>query len=167
MPKDLRSFLKAAEEAGKVYRVTREVDPDRNLAALADESDRVIRFDNVKGYEGWTVVANLGRDRDLEAIAFDSPPDQVVKVVARGYDRGPQPHKVVKSGPVKEVIWRGEDANLLRLPIAVHSELDGGRYIGSAIGIVVDPETGLHNTTFPRVQVRDGRNCPFMIYSPH
>jgi 2,5-furandicarboxylate decarboxylase 1 len=167
MAQDLRSFLSAAEAAGRVYRVTREVDLDRNLAALADESERVIRFENIKGYPKWTVVANLARDRDLEAIAFNAPRDGVVKAVARGYDRGPQPHKRVETGPVKEVIWRGEEANLLRLPVAVHSELDGGRYLGSAIGIVVDPETGLHNTTFPRVQVRDGKSCPFMIYSPH
>jgi 3-polyprenyl-4-hydroxybenzoate decarboxylase len=53
MRKDLRSFLKAAEAARKMHRVTREVDPDRDLAALADESDRVIQFDIVRGYRGY------------------------------------------------------------------------------------------------------------------
>ena len=167
MAQDLRSFLESVERTGKMYRVSKEVDLDRNMATLADESDRIIRFDNVKGYKGWSVVANLMRDRDMEAIAFSAEKDKVVQTVARRYDQGPKPHRVVKTGPVKEVIWRGEEANLMRLPIAIHSELDGGRYIGSGIGIVVDPDTGLHNTTFPRVQVSDGKNCPFMIYSPH
>lgn len=167
MPNDIRSFLKEAEEAGKVYRVTREVDPYKNLAALSDEADRIILFENVAGYKGWTVAANLARDRELEAIAFKTAKDDVVRTVARGLDKGPQPHNVVKSGPVKEVIWHGDEANVKRLPIAIHSELDGGPYIGAGIGIVVDPDTGFHNTTFPRVQARDGKNLPFMIYSPH
>src|SRR5437016_1812630 len=134
MPSDIRSFLKDAEEAGKVYRVTREVDPHKNLAALSDEADRVIVFENVAGYKGWTVVANLARDRELEAIAFKTAKDNVVRTVARALDKGPQPHKVVKSGPVKEVIWHGDEANVSRLPIAIHSELDGGPYIGAGIG---------------------------------
>lgn len=167
MPSDLRSFIREAEEAGRVYRVRREVDPYRNLGALSDESDRLIVFENVAGYEGWTVVDGLGRNREMEAIAFHTVRDKVVQTVAQRLDKGPRPHRVVKTGPVKEVIWRGEEADLKRLPFAVHSELDGGPYIGSGIGIVVDPDTRLHNTTFPRMMVRDGKRCPFFIYSPH
>ena len=167
MPSDLRSFMKDAEAAGKLFRVSREVDPLTNLAALADEAQHAILFDNVKGYDGWPVVANLANDRAMEAVGLRTSRGEVVQAVARGYDKGPGPHRVVGSGPVKEVVWKGHDASLKRLPIAIHSELDGGPYIGSGIGIVKDPDTGLHNTTFPRVQVGDGQNCPLMIYSPH
>lgn len=167
MTSDLRTFLKEAEEKNLVYRVTKEVDPLGNVAALCDESDRILRFENVKGYEGWTVVANTARDRPIEAVAFRTTPSGVVPAFAAGLDRGPRPHRVVADGPVQEVVWTGDDADATRLPVCYHSELDGGPYIGSGIGIVVDPETGLHNTTFPRMMVRNGRKIPFLIYSPH
>jgi len=164
---DLRSFIQDAEAAGKVYRVTKEVDPHRNLAVLAGESDRVILFENVVGYEGWTVAANLLGDRDLEAVAFNTARDRVLTTLVDGFDKGPREQKVVETGPVKEVIWHGEDANLNRIPVVTHSELDAGPYIGSGIGIVRDPDTGIQNTTFPRMNARDGKRCPFFIFSPH
>lgn len=167
MPCDLRSFLRDAEEAGMLYRVNREVDPHKNLAALADESDRAVQFTSVAGYDGWQVVANLGNDRAMEAVTFKSAQKDVVQTFSEALDRGHGSHTVVDDGPVKEVIWRGEDADVRRLPVAVNSELDGGAYVSGGIGVVVDPETGLHNTTFPRFQVADGRRCRLYIYSPH
>ncbi|MFQ5665011.1 MAG: UbiD family decarboxylase domain-containing protein [Candidatus Binatia bacterium] len=167
MPSDLRSFIKDAEAAGRLYRVRRQVDPHKNLAALSDESDRAVVFENIAGYEGWTVVDGINRNRTMEAVSFKTTRDNVVRTVAGRLDHGPRPHKVVATGPVKEVIWHGEEANLKRLPIPIHSELDGGPYIGGGLGVIIDPETGFHNTTFPRLQVRDGKHCPFLVYSPH
>ncbi len=168
MSKSLRSFLDDAEAAGRLYRVAKEVDPSTNLAALADQSDRAMLFENVKGYEDWTVVSNLVNNRDMERIVFGvENREDVVRAVASAIDKGPLPHNVVKDSPAKEVVWEGDDANLSRLPIVHHSELDGGRYLGSALGIVVDPDTGMHNTTWPRSQITDGKNCPFLIFSPH
>jgi len=167
MTSDLRSFLTDARKAGFLYEATKEVDPHKNVAALCDESDRPITFDHVAGYDGWTVAANLANNRDTEAVAFGVSRDEVVGHMAQAFDRGPTPHKVVESGPVKEVIWRDEDADVTRLPAVINSELDGGPYISAGIGVVIDPDTGLHNTTFPRFQVGDGRECPLYIYSPH
>jgi 2,5-furandicarboxylate decarboxylase 1 len=168
MTADLRSFIADAEAAGMVHDVSREVDPKTNLAALADESDRLIRFNNVAGYEGWTVVSNCVMNRDMERVAFGcKAKSDVVGALAQGFDRGPREHRVQNTGPVKEVVWEGDEADLRRLPVAQHSELDGGPYFGSAVGIVVDPDTGTHNTTWPRTQLADGKSCPFFVYSPH
>lgn len=168
MGKDLRSFLNDAEAAGRLYHIDKEVDPHGNLAALADQSDRVVSFENVKGYDGWTVVANLVTNRDMEKIVFGvERREDVIRALAAAVDRPPHAHKVVTDSPAKEVVWDGDDANLKRLPIAQHSELDGGLYIGGALGIVKDPETGMHNTTWPRTQIMDGKRCPFLIFSPH
>jgi 2,5-furandicarboxylate decarboxylase 1 len=164
---DLRSFIQDVEAAGKLYRVKQEVDPHKNIGVLAEESDRVILFENVAGYEGWSVVANLLGDRDLEAVAFKTARDKVLATVAGGFDKGPRPQRLVETGPVKEVIWHDEEANLNRLPVVIHSELDAGPYIGSGIGIVRDPDTGIQNTTYPRMNTRDGKRCPFYIFSPH
>ena len=168
MVKDLRSYIKDTEAAGNLYKVSKEVDPEANVGALCAESDKTILFDNVKGYPGWQVVANLVNNRDSEMVVFGAERrEDVVKHMAAALDRGPSEHIVVDSSPVQQVVLDGDDATLDRLPVAQHSELDGGPYIGSAIGIVVDPETGKHNTTWPRMMKADGRECPFMIFSPH
>lgn len=151
-----------------LHRVSAEVDPASNVGALCDDSEKVIVFDNIKGYEGWSIASNLASNRDIEAVALDvERREEVVRAMASAVDRGPSPHEVVDSAPCQDIVWEGDDADLSRLPICRHSELDGGRYIGGAVGIVVDPDTGLHNTTWPRMMLGDGRNCPFMIFSPH
>jgi 2,5-furandicarboxylate decarboxylase 1 len=168
MAKDLRSFLDDAQNADKLYRVSREADPHTQIGTLADESDRVLLFENVKNYEGWRVACNLNQNRDMEMVGLGvDKREDVVKKLSECIDLGPQPHIVVDSAPVQEIVWEGEEANLNRLPVVQHSELDGGTYIGSGVGVFVDPETGIHNTTWPRIQVGDGRTCGFLIYSPH
>jgi 2,5-furandicarboxylate decarboxylase 1 len=52
----------------------------------------------------------------------------------------------VKSGPVKEVKWIGDEADFTRLPIPYHKERDQNPYL-SAMVIVRDPETGFYNTS--------------------
>ncbi len=168
MVKDLRSYIKDAEARGMLYSVAKEVDPAANMGELCAQSDKTILFNNVKGYEGWEVVANLVSNRDTEMVVLGAERrEDVVKLMAAAIDKGPSEHIVVDSGPAQQVVWEGEEATLDRLPVVQHSELDGGPYIGSAVGIVVDPETGKHNTTWPRMMKADGRECPFMIFSPH
>lgn len=166
--KDLRSFLEDARKAGMLYDIDKQVDPLHNLGALCDESDKALLFSNVKGYEGWQVAANLLDNRDLDRVVFGvKDRADVVKAMAAAMDAGPSPHEYESNPACQEIVWEGEDANLHRLPVVQHSELDGGPYIGSAIGIVVDPDTGLHNTTWPRIMIGNGTECPFMIFSPH
>lgn len=168
MGKDIRSFIDDAEKADKLYRITKEVDPKTQLGVLADESDRVLLMENVKGYEGWRIASNLCHNRDMEMVALGvNTREEVIKKLADCIDLGPKPFKLVEEAPVQEIVWEGEDANLNRLPIGQHSELDGGTYIGAGIGIVIDPDTGNHNTTWPRIQVGDGKTCGFLIYSRH
>ncbi len=168
MPKDLRSFISDAESAGMVHDVSRAVDPKETMAALCDQSDRMVRFNNVAGYDGWTVVSNLVNNREMEKVVFGcAAAHDVVGALAQGFDRGPSEHKLVTSAACKEVVWEGDDADLRRLPAVKHSELDGGAYLGSAVAVVVDPDTGVYNTTWPRTQINDGTSCPFLIYSPH
>ena len=168
MGKDLRSFLADAEEANRLYRITKEIDPNSQIGVLANQSDRALLFENVKGFDGWQIASNFNHNREMEMVGLGvGSREDVIKKLAHCIDQGPRPRTVVTESPVQEIVWEGEDANLNRLPVGQHSELDGGRYIGSGIGIVVDPETGLHNTTWPRIQVGDGKTCGFLIYSAH
>ena len=54
----------------------------------------------------------------------------------------PVPPVVVDTGPVKEVIWTGAEADLTRLPIPTHNALDGGPYLTGAALTAKDPAGG-------------------------
>src|SRR6185312_17530137 len=62
-----------------------------------------------------------------------------------------------KDAPCKEVIRRGEDVNLLDLPILKTWPQDGGRFITLPCVITRDPKTGKRNVGMYRMQVYDER----------
>src|SRR4029077_20132799 len=70
------------------------------------------------------------------------------------------PPRMVPNGPVLENIVRDNEVDLLKLPVPIHHEDDGGRYIGTACGVVTrDPDTGRINVGTYRVQVKGPATC--------
>jgi 2,5-furandicarboxylate decarboxylase 1 len=70
-----------------------------------------------------------------------------------------------KSGPVQEVVLKGEDADLGKLPIMMHFAQDAGRYITNSIVIAKDPDTGVRNASFHRMQVKGPRRLGTSLHS--
>ena len=67
----------------------------------------------------------------------------------------PIPPRVVGSGPVLENIDRDEQVDLLKFPVPLLHELDGGRYIGTDdLVIMRDPENDWVNAATYRVHGR-------------
>lgn len=165
---DLRSFLGHLQDSGELVTVSRPVDPRFELAAYCREGlDRrgpALRFDNVTGHS-IPVVANLFATRSRFAAAIDTTPDRLHRDWS---DRlaSPLPPVLVDSGPVREVVWRGDDIDLTRLPVPVWNELDGGPYISLGVQISKDPDTKVRNAATYRVQVHD-RNTLGMLYGPY
>jgi 4-hydroxy-3-polyprenylbenzoate decarboxylase len=59
---------------------------------------------------------------------------------------------------------RDNAVDLLKLPVPVHHEDDGGRYVGTACGVVTrDPDTGRINVGTYRVQVKGPNTCASYI----
>ena len=79
--------------------------------------------------------------------------------------KGTVPPRIVNSGPVKERIITGRDLDLRKLPVLVHSEEDGGPYIGSAMCVTRDPDTGIQNVAMLRMQIQD-RNRTGTAFAP-
>jgi 2,5-furandicarboxylate decarboxylase 1 len=74
---------------------------------------------------------------------------------------------VVTDGPIKEVVLKGDRADLSLLPIPTHNALDAGPYICSGLGICKDPESGRHNVGIYRHMVHDRRTLGAWIYQAH
>jgi len=63
---------------------------------------------------------------------------------------------------VKEVVWKGADADVTKLPILRHQELDSGKYITSAVFILRDPKTGVQNAGIYRSMLHGKQEVGFM-----
>ncbi len=170
--KDLRQFLQLASEAGPDFHVTarKPLSPRYEIAALQHDLARKGRFPvlmcpRVEGHE-MALVTGLFGSYALLGLALDVRPETLERegpgAVFRAYverrQRPVAPSAVpVSNAPVREVIWRGDEIDLGRLPIATHCEHDSGRYITAGMTITRDPETGIPNVGFYRQEVQ-GRN---------
>ena len=67
------------------------------------------------------------------------------------------PHKSNSRGECQEVVWRGEEARLSRLPILTSWGCDGGPFITLPMVATVDPESGIPNLGMYRMQIFDDK----------
>jgi 2,5-furandicarboxylate decarboxylase 1 len=167
MPKDLRTFIdQVGERFPEDYmRVSREVDPQFELTGvlrkLQDQSRYpMVLFDSVKGVEV-PVLGNALANRDRLALLFDTDRDHLIEGYAERQGTLLEPERV-DTGPVKEIVETGEDADATRLARIVHCEGDAGAYISSGVVIAKDPETGVYNAGIYRTQVLGPRK--FRMY---
>src|SRR5262249_32946961 len=73
---------------------------------------------------------------------------------------------VVRSaGPVHEVVRTGSEADLGTLPLMTHFREDGGRYITNALVGAKDPDTGLRNPSFHRIDLTGPRRLRTSLHS--
>ena len=73
------------------------------------------------------------------------------------FNHEPIPPRYVDEGPVMENIVTGDDIDIEKtIPVPIHHELDGGRYIGTACGVITrDPDNGRVNSGTYRCMVHD------------
>ena len=168
---DLRSFIAAAEAAGHLITIDREVDPYLEIARIAAEHDgRPVLFNRVRG-SACRVVAGVCSDRRYFGLALGVPAERVMFRLAEALERPtPLPHLPAREGgnalpspgrggaggevaPCQEVIE--PEVNLEALPFLTHYAADGGAYATAAVAFINDPDTG-PNASFHRL-LRLGR----------
>ena len=146
MTADLRSFLDTLERNAPelLVRVTREVDPVWELSSVqkrlqSDKGLPVLMFERVAGYT-MPVVSNLFATKKHLALALNTTPECVIERFGDAQANRIPPRKVL-TGPVKDVVFKGEHADLGILPVVTHCEKDAGPYITAGMTIVRDPDT--------------------------
>ncbi len=165
---DLRDFLAEVADCGELKRVT-GAHWDKEVGAVTevlyrDKVDKspLLMFDEITGYPKGTrlIYGMLGSPLRLAlglGIAAEDSRDRrgmLDLYRAKIKAQAPIPPRIVNTGPVMENIDRDDDVDLLKFPVPIHHELDGGRYIGTACGVVTrDPDTGRVNVGTYRVQV--------------
>jgi len=150
MKKDLRYFLKAVEERTPelFLRIKKEVSPRWELSSVqkkleAEDKLPIVVFEKIQGHE-MPIVTNLFASKRHLALALDTSPEEVVTRFAEAQKNRIKP-KAVNSGPVKDIVLKGDKADLRTLPIVTHCEKDAGPYLSSGMTIVRDPISGSLN----------------------
>jgi 4-hydroxy-3-polyprenylbenzoate decarboxylase len=163
--RDLRDFLARLDAMGELHRVTAEVDPELEIAAITERQSKLpgggkaLLFSRVKGspfpvatnlfgsYARMAAaleVAQLGdltqRMERLLLVAGDAPP-------ARQVDRAPC-QEVVQSAP-----------DLGSLPFLKSWPDDGGRFITLPLVFTRDLESAADNCGMYRVRLFDGQSA--------
>ncbi|MDX1414695.1 MAG: UbiD family decarboxylase, partial [Candidatus Promineifilaceae bacterium] len=156
----LREFLASLPDS-HFHTLNDPVDVDHTPTAMVLELEKRGRFPvlHMRQPEGFDmpVVANLFADRERIAKMILAPsPAEFNQTWLEGHENA-LPAVLVDSGPVQEVVIEGEDVDVRGLPISRHFEQDAGRYIGSGILICKDPDTGVRNLSYQRLQMK-GRN---------
>ena len=137
-----------------------------DLAVPLEGNAKAVLFEAV-GPEGVQLCGNVPASRSRLAIAFDTTPQ---KLLAAVIERLKNPGEYVEvpsdAAPVHEVVLRGEDADLTRLPVHLQHGLDGAPYISASIDVVVDPASGWTNTGVRRLMLRGPFEAGVDLVSP-
>jgi UbiD family decarboxylase len=140
-----------------VLRVSEPLPLDFIPTALVLELEKRQRFpvlyiERPEGYD-MPVVANLFADRARIAHMAGVEPGKFNDAWLHTLDNL-SPPEIISSGAVQEVTIGGSEIDAGVLPISRHFEQDAGRYIGSGILVCKDPDTGVRNLSFQRLQLK-------------
>ena len=162
MKKDLRSFLALARERipGDFLEIEEEIDIRHETTAWVKGleqtgRDPIFFFKKVRGFSQ-PILANLFGSKKVMAFALETSVSELLETY-RKRQKNLMPPRYVSSGPVKEIVFAGNQVDLSCLPIPYHHEGDSAPYITGGILTAIDPETGKANCSYHRLMVA-GRN---------
>jgi UbiD family decarboxylases len=189
LPRDLRDWIALLEREGELVRVTAEVDPDLEITEIVDRAVKAggpaLLFENPKGSQHPLLINQFGTERRM-CLAFGvesldelgervggilemQPPSGLMDKV-RGLQKlksiADSRARTVRSGPVQEVVLKGDDVDLGLLPVQRCWPGDPAPFITLPAVITRDPRSGARNVGMYRMQVID-RRTTFMHWQIH
>src|SRR6266851_9681393 len=179
--RDLREWIALLERKGELVRIAAEVDPHLEVTEIVDRTVRTggpaLLFEHPKGSSLPLLINQFGTERrmclafgverldDVAARLADvlemQPPEGLaakvrgLKMLKSIADSRP---KVVRHGASQEVVLRGDEVDLGRLPVQTCWPGDAGPFITLPAVITSDPRTGQRNVGMYRMQVLGPRS---------
>ena len=168
---DLREFINALDEQGKLYRIHREINKDTELQPLVrwqfrglpEEARRGFLFDNVVDSKGRkfncsVLVGGLAGSEAIYCLGLKCAPEEVADRWLYALDHPIDPI-VVGAGPAQEEIHKGADLLVhgglgeFAIPISTPG-FDNAPYLSAANFLTKDPETGVPNLGNYRAMIK-------------
>lgn len=169
--RDIRDYLLALEERGKLIRIKNPIDKDTELhplvrlqfRGLPEKERKAFLFERVtdsrgRNYNIPVAVGVLGASREVYAIGMMCRPEEIMDRWVQ-VQRYPVEPVVVSGGPVQEVVHQGdsllEHGGLDEFPIPISTPgYDVAPYFTSPFWVTRDPETGIRNVGTYRAQLK-------------
>lgn len=137
--RDLREFITKLEKEGEAVRIEDEIDWNLEAGAMIRRSDEAGLpapfFQKVKDYpDGHRLFGEALGNQKRIAIAMDMDPSTPAEVLIEEYLERKQrliKPRIVDDAPCKENVQIGEAVDLLKFPVPMVHEGDGGRFIGT------------------------------------
>ena len=174
--RDLRDFISLLEETENLHRISARIEKNTELMPLVrwqyqglpDNQRKAFLFDNVtdpqgKNYDCSVAVGVLGASRSIYKMALGLEEKSGPGEVAERWNRAlshPIASRIVKTGPVKEVILKGREVSrreggLLRFPVPISNPgFDGGPFLTAPYVVTKDPDTGIPNVGTYRCMIK-------------
>ncbi len=175
---DLRDFLSLLEERGQLKRISAPVNPDLELAAIADRvmglGGPALLFENVIGSSIPVAVNVLGTmERVVWSMGLEKPQELEELGTRLSFLQQPKPPKGIKetlkfgsilwdlvkarpdidlTPPCHQKVFHKEEVNLDNLPLIRPWPNDAGQVITLGLVITKDPETKVPNVGVYRLQ---------------
>lgn len=180
----LREYIEKLEAAGELLRIKAKVDTRYEITEITDRisksegGGKAILFEN-NGTDYPILMNMMGSDRRMAmALGVDDLADiskriddllkgvmspkaslmnklrmlPILNDVAKWF-----PKKSDARGECQQVVWRGDEVDLGKLPIITSWPADGGAFITLPMVCTADPETGVPNMGMYRMQIVDKR----------
>lgn len=162
-----RDQLEYLERIGQLVRVKKPVSPEFEVAAVAKRLDPgpAIFFEKVTGYD-MPIALGTDGDRTRIAASLGVQPIGLIDHYVNAINNPIAP-EIVPTGPIKEVVRIGNIDLMADLPIMTHYERDGGPYLTTGIIFAADPNRGILNLSYHRMQVRDNDTFRALIVPRH
>lgn len=172
----LRPYLDRLEQQGLMRWIDKEVDKDWEISAVGrmifrgmpEERRYGMGFRNIRGYPGSRVVSGVvAASTRMMAVALECEPNPTAihERTIKGITNPIEPI-IVKTGPCKEVIHRGDDVDLNKLPVPVWTpEKDAGPYF-TPLWVTKDPDNGVRNIGIRRAQLKGATRTGILYGAP-
>ncbi|MFC1979924.1 UbiD family decarboxylase [Chloroflexota bacterium] len=171
--KDLREYVSALEDQGKLIRVKREINKDTEamplvrcqFRGLPEVERKAFLFENVadvkgKKYSIPLLVASHAASRHVYAIGMMCKPEEIMDKWTQARLNPIEP-KVISSGPVQDEVHLGENllqhGGLGEFPVPISTPgFDNAPYLSAAHWVSRDPDTGTYNIGTYRAMLKSG-----------
>ncbi len=175
--KDLRDWIEQAKKIGEL-KVIEGADSNLEVGTMVQINSKnegpALLFTKLKGYsDRFRILTNCIANIKLLNLTFGLPIENSIQEtiealggrVSEWAEKSKDfPTEMVNSGPILENVEEGPRVDLSKFPVPIWHEEDGGRYIGTGVGVVTrDPDTGQLNMGAYRVQLHDKQTVGFYI----
>lgn len=159
MPADLRDWIAKLNQENLLITVNEPVDIDYTSAIAVQNSGKAVLFTRVNGYEMPLLINSISTKR-MVALALGCEEDQINSTYLLRIGKGVKP-KLVDTAPCKEVILKGDQVDITKLPIPFQHEFDAAPFISAPVQFARDPETGELDMGMYRMMYRKRNETSF------